>query len=164
MAEQLIDALSMDWKPEEFHDTFQEQVAKLSEAKRAGETVEKAEPPTKATNVVDLMDAPRASVDRDKSSTDRGKEKATSTGAPPARIKDAARQAPGRQDNDGEEADMGFVIRFPDQGRALPARHGRRYPRPLLHDPRGTPQRWRSSPAPHRPPPTPPTNSSSWPS
>ncbi|MDQ0938484.1 hypothetical protein QFZ67_000189 [Streptomyces sp. V1I1] len=90
MAEQLIDALSMEWKPEEFHDTFQEQVAKLSEAKRTGKTVEKAEPPAKATNVVDLMEALRASVDRAKSPKDRGDEKATSTGAPPARIKDAA--------------------------------------------------------------------------
>ena len=60
-AQQLIDALSMEWKPEEFHDTFQQQVAKLIEAKRTGETVETAEPPAKATNAVDLMDALRSS-------------------------------------------------------------------------------------------------------
>ncbi|MFI2352766.1 Ku protein [Streptomyces sp. NPDC019443] len=90
MAQQLIDALSMEWKPEEFHDTFQEQVAKLIEAKRTGETVEKAEAPAKATNVVDLMETLRASVDRAKSPKDRGTEKAASTGAPPAGIKDAA--------------------------------------------------------------------------
>ncbi|WP_229843463.1 non-homologous end joining protein Ku [Streptomyces chryseus] len=90
MAEQLIDTLSMDWNPEDFHDTFQEQVTKLIEAKRGGESVEKAEPPAKSTNVVDLMEALRASVDQAKSPKGGGKEKATASGAPVARIKDAA--------------------------------------------------------------------------
>ncbi|WP_274555525.1 Ku protein [Streptomyces spiramyceticus] len=76
MAEQLVETLSIDWKPEEFHDTFQEQVAKLIEAKRTGETVEKAEPPAASTNVVDLMEALRASVDRAKSPKDRRGQKA----------------------------------------------------------------------------------------
>ncbi|MFB7468217.1 Ku protein [Streptomyces sp. NPDC056224] len=44
MAEQLIDAPTIRWDPEEFHDTFQEKVAALVEAKQAGETVEKAAP------------------------------------------------------------------------------------------------------------------------
>ncbi|MET9508824.1 Ku protein [Streptomyces flavidovirens] len=90
MAEQLIETLSMDWKPEEFHDTFQEQVTKLIEAKRTGESVEKAEPPAAATNVVDLMEALRASVDRAKSPEGRGKRKTAAADAPVARIKDAA--------------------------------------------------------------------------
>ncbi|MFE9637048.1 Ku protein [Streptomyces sp. NPDC006463] len=64
MAEQLIDALSMRWDPEEFHDSFQEKVAAMIEAKRAGETVEKAEPAAKPTAAVDLMEALRASVER----------------------------------------------------------------------------------------------------
>ncbi|MBW5485031.1 non-homologous end joining protein Ku [Streptomyces bambusae] len=64
MAEQLISALGTDWDPEAFHDTFQEKVAALVEAKRAGETVEKAELPAEATNVVDLTEALRASVER----------------------------------------------------------------------------------------------------
>ncbi|MCX5613087.1 hypothetical protein OHB39_36940 [Streptomyces sp. NBC_00047] len=67
MAEQLIEALSMEWNPEEFHDTFQERVAALIEAKRAGKTVEKAEPAAKATGAVDLMEALRASVERARS-------------------------------------------------------------------------------------------------
>ncbi|MGX1881549.1 non-homologous end joining protein Ku [Streptomyces sp. NPDC055287] len=89
MAGQLIETLSMEWQPEEFHDTFQEQVTKLIEAKRTGESVEKAEPPAESTNVVDLMEALRASVDHAKgsgSSQSRGKGKS----APVARIKDAA--------------------------------------------------------------------------
>ncbi|MDX3533111.1 Ku protein [Streptomyces sp. MB09-01] len=64
MAEQLISALGMHWDPGEFHDTYQEKVAALVEAKRAGETVEKAELPAEATNVVDLTEALRASVER----------------------------------------------------------------------------------------------------
>ncbi|GAA3126165.1 hypothetical protein GCM10020254_86970 [Streptomyces goshikiensis] len=64
MAEQLIGAMSMTWDPEEFHDTFQEKVADLIEAKKADETVEKAEPAAEPTGVVDLMEALRASVER----------------------------------------------------------------------------------------------------
>ncbi|MFD7094087.1 non-homologous end joining protein Ku [Streptomyces xanthophaeus] len=64
MAEQLIGAMSMTWDPEEFHDTFQEKVAALIEAKKAGETVEKAEPAAQPTGVVDLMEALRASLER----------------------------------------------------------------------------------------------------
>lgn len=97
MAEQLIDALGMQWKPEEFHDTFQEKVAQLVEAKRAGETMEKAEPPAKSTNVVDLMDALRASVDQAKSPKDRGREKATGSGRPPTKIKDASKKRQTRE-------------------------------------------------------------------
>ncbi|MEU6895348.1 Ku protein [Streptomyces sp. NPDC046557] len=64
MAEQLIRAVSMDWEPEEFHDTFREKVTALIEAKKAGGTVEKAEPAAEPTGVVDLMEALRASVER----------------------------------------------------------------------------------------------------
>ncbi|MGW1520804.1 non-homologous end joining protein Ku [Streptomyces sp. NPDC002287] len=64
MAEQLINAMSMDWDPEQFHDTFQEKVAALIEAKKAGESVEKAEPAAAPTGAVDLMEALRASIER----------------------------------------------------------------------------------------------------
>ncbi|MER5207771.1 Ku protein [Streptomyces sp. NPDC002825] len=63
-AEQLIEAMAIDWDPEEYRDTYQEKVAALIEAKQAGETVEKAEPAAEATNVIDLMEALRASVKR----------------------------------------------------------------------------------------------------
>ncbi|MFD5316278.1 Ku protein [Streptomyces sp. NPDC127098] len=60
---QLVDALSMEWNPEEFHDTYQERVLELVEAKRTGATVEKGAPPPRSTNVIDLMDALQASVE-----------------------------------------------------------------------------------------------------
>ncbi|MEV6755072.1 Ku protein [Streptomyces sp. NPDC051214] len=66
MARQLVDTLHIDWNPDDFHDTYQERVTALIDAKRKGEEVEKAEPPAKSTNVVDLMDALKASVDRAK--------------------------------------------------------------------------------------------------
>ncbi|MCB5179785.1 non-homologous end joining protein Ku [Streptomyces antimicrobicus] len=83
MAEQVVSALGMAWDPEEFHDTYQEKVAALIKAKQAGETVDKAEPPAEATNVVDLTEALRASVERA-----RGERKRTGAGS---RAKSGAR-------------------------------------------------------------------------
>ncbi|MFJ2590752.1 Ku protein [Streptomyces sp. NPDC087538] len=79
MAHQLIDALTTDWDPEDFHDTFQEKVEALIEAKAAGEAVEKAEPAAQPTGVVDLMEALRASVEQARSPKDTG-EKADTSG------------------------------------------------------------------------------------
>lgn len=90
MAAQLIDAQTMKWDPEAFRDTFRDKVAQLIEAKRAGETVEKAEPAAKSTHTVDLMEALRASVERARSPKDTG-EKATAQGARPQGRKRAAK-------------------------------------------------------------------------
>ncbi|MFJ9080619.1 Ku protein [Streptomyces sp. NPDC102278] len=78
MAEQLIDTLAMTWDPAEFHDTFQERVAALIEAKRSGESVEKAEAAPSSTGVVDLMDALRASVERARGPKGSGPKSTTS--------------------------------------------------------------------------------------
>ncbi|MFD8415500.1 Ku protein [Streptomyces sp. NPDC059650] len=86
MASQLIDALSLDWSPEDFHDTYQEKVAALIEAKQAGKSVEKAEPAAEPTGAVDLMEALRASVERARSPKDT-REKASTTKASAARAK-----------------------------------------------------------------------------
>ncbi|WP_133895422.1 hypothetical protein [Streptomyces sp. KS 21] len=104
MARPLIDALAMEWKPEEFHDTFQEKVAALITAKQAGETVEKAEPPAKATGAVDLMEALRASVEKAKSPKASG-EKAAAPGVKQAqkaaRAKKRTNPAPKKTELDG---------------------------------------------------------------
>ncbi|WP_030020097.1 Ku protein [Streptomyces monomycini] len=70
-AVQLIEALSTEWRPEEYHDTYQEKVRALIEAKRKGETVEKAREAPESTNVVDLMSALQASVDSARGSAQR---------------------------------------------------------------------------------------------
>lgn len=63
-AVQLIDSLTEQWRPEDFSDTYREKVNELIASKRKGEEiVEEGEPP-ESTNVVDLMDALRASVSR----------------------------------------------------------------------------------------------------
>ncbi|MFD5559084.1 non-homologous end joining protein Ku [Kitasatospora griseola] len=80
-AEQLIDMLTTDWNPEEYHDTFEEQVRKLIEDKAAGREIAVAEgPPAEATNVVDLMDVLKRSLEGVKG----GSAAPTATGRKPA--------------------------------------------------------------------------------
>lgn len=74
-ADQLIEALTTDWDPEEYRDTYQESVRKLIEAKSKGETVEKAEQAPESTNVINLMDALNASIE-----TAKGKRKSHGKG------------------------------------------------------------------------------------
>ncbi|OIJ99692.1 Ku protein [Streptomyces colonosanans] len=91
-AVQLVEALSIDWNPDEYHDTYREKVLQLVEAKRTGQTVEKGEAPPRSTNVIDLMDALRASVEQAQT-TRKGSGKGTQEAAgtsPPTRLKTAA--------------------------------------------------------------------------
>jgi DNA end-binding protein Ku len=66
-ARQLIDALTIDWRPEDYHDTYEERVRELVEAKRRGEEVVGEAGPPEATNVIDLMAALERSVERARS-------------------------------------------------------------------------------------------------
>ena len=66
-AVQLVETLSIEWNPEDYQDTYQENVRALVEAKQRGERVEKAKEAPESTNVVDLMEVLRASVDDAKS-------------------------------------------------------------------------------------------------
>jgi DNA end-binding protein Ku len=63
---QLIDAMTQPWRPEQYVDHYQAQVRELIDAKAEGHKVQKAEPLAglDTTNVVDLMEALRASIDR----------------------------------------------------------------------------------------------------
>ncbi|QMU70718.1 Ku protein [Streptacidiphilus sp. P02-A3a] len=63
-ARQLIDALSAEWNPEEYRDSFEDRVRELIDAKRAGNEITSAETAPEATNVIDLMAALRRSLDR----------------------------------------------------------------------------------------------------
>lgn len=90
-AVQLVDALSIDWDPHSYHDTYQEKVRELVEAKRSGAVVEKGEAPPSSTNVIDLMEALQASVDRAKSAKSDAAGKAESAeGRPPTQLRKAA--------------------------------------------------------------------------
>ncbi|MER7708161.1 Ku protein [Kitasatospora sp. NPDC097605] len=72
-AEQLIGMLAIEWKPEDWHDTYEEQVKKLIEDKLAGrEIAVSTGPAPEATNVIDLMDALRRSVEGARKPADEG--------------------------------------------------------------------------------------------
>ncbi|GAA2001962.1 Ku protein [Catenulispora subtropica] len=63
MAEQLIATMALDWNPEDYHDSYNEQVMHLVKEKAAGhEIVVAQQPQAEATNVVDLLDALKRSV------------------------------------------------------------------------------------------------------
>lgn len=68
-AHRLIDALTVDWHPEDYHDTYEERVRELVEAKRRGEEVVGEAGPPRTTDVVDLMAALERSVARARSRT-----------------------------------------------------------------------------------------------
>ncbi|MFD9061411.1 Ku protein [Kitasatospora purpeofusca] len=79
-AEQLIGMLAIEWKPEDWHDTYEEQVRKLVEDKLAGRQLAVSTGPApEATNVVDLMDALRRSLEGARKTEPAGK-RTTSSG------------------------------------------------------------------------------------
>jgi DNA end-binding protein Ku len=63
MAVGLIDSMTDDWRPEDFHDTYTEQVEKLIEDKRDGKEVVAESAPAEPTKVVDLFEALSKSVE-----------------------------------------------------------------------------------------------------
>jgi DNA end-binding protein Ku len=62
IAHQLIEALAGEWDPEKYHDTFQENLKKLIEAKLEGGEIQAVEQPKKLAPVVDLMAALKESL------------------------------------------------------------------------------------------------------
>lgn len=71
MALQLVDALSGDWEPARYHDTYQEKVRELVKAKAAGREVALAQGAPEATKVTDLMDVLRASLEQSTASANK---------------------------------------------------------------------------------------------
>ncbi|MEU3294760.1 Ku protein [Streptomyces longwoodensis] len=63
MALQLVDALSTDWEPSRYRDTYQEKVRELVRAKAEGEEITGGEEPPQATNVIDLMQVLEGSLE-----------------------------------------------------------------------------------------------------
>ncbi|MEV8100420.1 Ku protein [Kitasatospora sp. NPDC085879] len=104
-AEQLVEMLAVDWDPTEYHDTFEEQVRKLIEDKQAGrEITVSTGPPPESTNVIDLMDVLRRSVDAARSgkpaaasADDQAEEAAVEEAADESAEKDSAKAEGGRR-------------------------------------------------------------------
>lgn len=62
LATQIIDSLESEWKPEQYHDTYTEELRRLIKAKDEGKEVVVEAAPAQKADVVDLMAALEASV------------------------------------------------------------------------------------------------------
>ncbi|MBQ0924179.1 non-homologous end joining protein Ku [Saccharopolyspora endophytica] len=63
MATTIIESMSGEWQPEEYSDTYTERVEELLAEKARGGEVQAAEAPPQPTDVIDLTEALRRSVD-----------------------------------------------------------------------------------------------------
>jgi len=63
MATSYVEALSEDFTPGQFRDNYREALTELVDAKVAGREITAAAPAEAGGNVLDLMEALRASVD-----------------------------------------------------------------------------------------------------
>jgi DNA end-binding protein Ku len=61
LAEQLVETLSAEFKPEQYHDTFQDKLQELIAAKQKGKTVVEEKAPKRAP-VIDMMEALKRSL------------------------------------------------------------------------------------------------------
>ncbi|MFF9277049.1 non-homologous end joining protein Ku [Streptomyces griseosporeus] len=93
MALQLIDALSTDWEPSRYHDTYQEKVRELVRAKAEGREIAVADEAPEATNVIDLMKVLEGSIQAARSG--RGGSEPDAEGRDEAPRKAAARSSAG---------------------------------------------------------------------
>jgi DNA end-binding protein Ku len=91
VAHQLIEALSGDWDPDKYHDSFQENLKKLIETKLEGGEIEPVEKPKKLAPVVDLMAALKESLENAKkpAASERRVARANEAEARPKRRKQA---------------------------------------------------------------------------
>jgi DNA end-binding protein Ku len=64
VAHQLIEALAAKFEPEKYHDTFQDNLKSLIQARLEGKEVTAVEKPRKPEPVVDLMSALKQSLDK----------------------------------------------------------------------------------------------------
>jgi DNA end-binding protein Ku len=86
LAEQLVESLAEDFRPEQYHDTFQERLKALIQAKRQGKAIAEEEAPKRAP-VIDMMEALKRSLQE---TAARGRKK-------PMRARTTAREREGRR-------------------------------------------------------------------
>jgi len=73
MATQIVDALTTDWKPDRYEDTYREQVLDLIRKKSKGQEIVVPEPEEEEAEVVDLMSALEASLAATKKGSKRSR-------------------------------------------------------------------------------------------
>jgi DNA end-binding protein Ku len=101
MAERLIEQLATDdFQPEKYKDEYRERVQEVVQKKVAGEEVRVAEPEKPRAQVIDLMEALKASLSRRDRAPERptvAERETTGKRRPTARSRDAERPAPRRR-------------------------------------------------------------------
>jgi DNA end-binding protein Ku len=66
LAEQLVEDLTEDFRPEKYHDTFQEQLQALVQARQKGKTFVEKNTPRKGAKVIDMMDTLKKSLHKER--------------------------------------------------------------------------------------------------
>jgi DNA end-binding protein Ku len=90
MATQLIESMSDRWRPTDYRDTYTGRLNELIESKRTGGEFTPTDEAPEPTNVVDLVAALRASIDRSTGT------RSASSGTSAADKPDRGRQTPAR--------------------------------------------------------------------
>ncbi len=77
MAKQLVEAMAADWSPEQYHDTYREDLLRLIDQKvKSGQLTEVAEPPKREERegqVVDIMSLLKRSMEQQKAAKTAGR-------------------------------------------------------------------------------------------
>jgi DNA end-binding protein Ku len=98
MARQLIKSMSSPWKPSKYRDTYTDRINELIEAKKNKQEITPAQEAPTATNVVDLMEALRASVEAARKGGSTGPAKKSSPRKTSSRSKtSSAGKSPGKR-------------------------------------------------------------------
>ncbi len=109
MATSLIESMAGDWRPTDYRDTYTDRVNELIESKRSGAEFRPSEGAPEPTNVVDLLEVLRRSVDDARSGRSGAKAaakktSAKKTGAKKAAAKKAAANKAGTKQAAGKKA------------------------------------------------------------
>jgi DNA end-binding protein Ku len=88
LAEEIIDRMTAEFRPEKFEDRYENAMIELIRSKQAGQPVKQAKAAAKPSNVVNLMDALKRSIDAGDSKAPAKKQKAPAA-APKKRAKKA---------------------------------------------------------------------------
>jgi DNA end-binding protein Ku len=85
IAKQLIDSMAVTWNPQDYRDTYREQVEDLIERKQRGEEIVTEATPPEDSSVVDLGDALRRSLEAQKRRPGGGRGRSSGKAAPKAK-------------------------------------------------------------------------------
>ena len=88
LAEEIIDRMTAEFRPEKFEDRYENAMIELIRSKQAGQPVKQAKAAAKPSNVVNLMDALKRSIDAGDTKAPAKKQKAAAA-APKKRVKKA---------------------------------------------------------------------------